>query len=107
MKHYKEIFCPNCNNTDLVKNRRSKNGTQRWHCMNENCTRSSFQLTYTYKAHAPGVKEQIDSQTLNSKGVRDTTRILGINKNTVCAHLKKKSHLKQYIFFRWVSLSLC
>ena len=89
MIHYQEIHCPSCQGNHIRKNgrsKRSKNGTQRWRCMNENCTRSSFQLTYTYKAHASGVKEQIDSQTLNSKGVRDTTRILGINKNTVCAH---------------------
>ena len=41
------------------------------------------------KARELGVKEQIDTLILNSSGVRDTARILGINKNTVISHLKK------------------
>ena len=44
----------------------------------------------TDKAREPGVKEQIDTLILNSSGVRDTARILGINKNTVISHLKKR-----------------
>ena len=38
--------------------------------------------------------EQIDKQILNSSGVRDTARILSINKNTVIKHLKKKRPAK-------------
>jgi transposase-like protein len=87
MKQYKEIFCPNCNKTDLVKNGRSKNGAQRYRC---NSCKKSFRLDYTYKAWEPGMKEKIDKQILNSSGVRDTARILKINKNTVISHLKKK-----------------
>ncbi|MFV0247413.1 MAG: IS1-like element transposase [Tenacibaculum sp.] len=37
-----------------------------------------------------GIKEQIDKLILNSSGVRDTARVLGINKNTVISHLKKR-----------------
>ena len=90
MVHYQEIHCPNCEGTHICKNGFSENGTQRWRCLNEQCSKSSFQLSYRYNAHKPGVKEQIDAQILNSSGVRDTARILGINKNTVCAHLKKR-----------------
>ncbi len=91
MIHYQKIHCPECGGNHICKNGHSENGTQRWRCLNEDCPKMSFQLSYTYNAHKPGVKEQIDAQILNSSGVRDTARILSINKNTVCAHLKKKS----------------
>ncbi len=80
------ITCPHCNCTDLQKNGHRENGRQRWRCK---VCKKSFQLSY--KAREPGVKEQIDSLILNSSGVRDTARILGINKNTVIAHLKKNA----------------
>ncbi len=84
------ITCPHCNCTDLQKNGHRENGRQRWRCK---VCKKSFQLSYSYsyKAREPGVKEQIDSLILNSSGVRDTARILGINKNTVIAHLKKNA----------------
>lgn len=88
MVHHEEIHCRYCESRDLVKNGHSRNGTQRWRC-NE-CTKS-FQRTYSYNAHKPGVKAQIDNQTVNSSGVRDIARNLGISPNTVCSHLKKKS----------------
>jgi len=37
------------------------------------------------------MKDKIDEQILNSAEVRDTVRILKINKNTVISHLKKVS----------------
>ena len=42
----------------------------------------------------PGVKEQIEKQTLNSSGVRDISRNLGIAKGTVISELKKKRQRK-------------
>ena len=90
MTHYQSIECPRCNGTDICKNGRSENGTQRWRCLNKSCSTASFQLSYKYNAHKPGVKDKIDEQILNSSGVRDTARLLSINKNTVMAHLKKK-----------------
>ncbi len=88
------ITCPHCNCTDLQKNGHRENGRQRWRC--KVCKKSfqlsySYSYSYSYKAREPGVKEQIDSLILNSSGVRDTARILGINKNTVIAHLKKNA----------------
>jgi len=91
MVHYQEITCPDCSGTHICKNGCSENGTQRWLCLNEDCSRRSFQLRYKYNAHKPGVKDQIDTQTLNSSGVRDIARNLSIDKNTVCSHLKKKT----------------
>ncbi|WP_369692235.1 IS1-like element transposase [Desulfonema ishimotonii] len=42
-------------------------------------------------AWKPGVKEQIEVQTLNSSGVRDISRNIGISKSTVISELKKNS----------------
>ena len=87
MKQYTEIRCRHCGTDDLVGNGRSENGTRRYLC-NE-CGRS-FQNKYSYNAWKPGVKAQIGIQTLNSGGVRDIGRNLGIPKNTVISELKKK-----------------
>ena len=86
MKHHQAIQCPHCSSSDLQKNGHSENGTQRWRCTH--CGKS-FQLTYRYHARKPGVKEQITVLTLNGSGVRDISRNLGINKNTVVSELKK------------------
>lgn len=91
MKQYKQIHCPHCEQSDLVKNGHSENGTQRYRC--KSCGKS-FQLDYSYQAWQPGMKEKIDEQTLNSSGVRDTARVLNIHKNTVISHLKKKNQPK-------------
>jgi len=47
-------------------------------------------LAYRYKACEPGVTEKIVEMAINSSGVRDTARVLKINKNTVINTLKKK-----------------
>jgi transposase-like protein len=91
MKHYHIITCPFCNCDDLVKNGHSENNTQRWVC--KGCGKS-FQLEYTYNAYNPGVKEKIVELTLNSSGVRDISRTLKINRNTVMSELKKKNPQK-------------
>jgi len=87
MKHSQDVLCPHCSGSDLQKNGHSENGTQRWRCIS---CRKSFQLTYRYNAYKHGVKDQIIIQTLNSSGVRDISRNLGVNKNTVVSELKKK-----------------
>lgn len=91
MKQYIEIRCRHCGAEDLVKNGRSENGTQRYRC---NKCRKSFQHDYTYNAWKPGVKEQIEIQTLNSSGIRDISRNLSVAKNTVVSELRKKIPLK-------------
>ena len=88
MKHTQEIICPYCFVSDLVKNGYSENGTQRWRC---NRCRKSFQLEYRYNARKQGIKGQIIELTLNSSGVRDISRNLCINKNTVMSELKKNA----------------
>ena len=88
MKHYFVVTCIHCESDDLVKNGHSENNTQRWQC--NNC-KKSFQLEYRYNAWRPGVKEQIIELTMNSSGVRDISRTLQINKNTVISVLKKNA----------------
>lgn len=88
MIHHQAIVCRYCGDKDLVKNRHSENSTQRWRC--NKCSKS-FQLNYTYNARKQGVKEKIVEYTLNSSGVRDISRMLQINKNTVIAELKKNA----------------
>ena len=93
MKQYTEITCRHCGSDDLVKNGRSENGTQRYRC-NE-CGRN-FQNEYAWK---PGVKDQIERQTLNSCGIRDIGRNLDISKNTVISEFKKNSGGSESLFF--------
>ena len=94
MRHNQEIQCPHCSSSSLQKNGHSENGTQRWFC---NDCRKSFQLSYRYNARKLGVKEQISVLTLNSSGVRDISRILGINKNTVVSELKKTPNVNPFV----------
>jgi len=88
MKHTQAILCSHCSGFDLQKNGHSENGTQRWFC--RQC-RKSFQLSCRYNARKPGVKEQISVLTLNSSGVRDIGRFLGISNNTAVSDLKKNA----------------
>lgn len=85
-----ELTCSHCNCNDICKNGKRSNGTQRWRC---NKCRRSFQLDYLYEANKPGIKDKILEQTLNSSGVRDISRNLGVSKNTVVATLRKKKVL--------------
>ena len=94
MEHKEIINCLYCASINLQKNGHRPNGIQRWHC---NDCKKNFQLTYRYNAYKPGIKEQIIELTLNSSGVRDISRILKINKNTVISELKKNAK-KEPIF---------
>lgn len=49
----------------------------------------SFQLKFEKKAYQQGIREQIIAMSLNGSGTRDIARVLGIDKNTVTARLKK------------------
>ena len=96
MKQYIEITCRCCGTDDLAKNGRSENGTQRY--CRSGCGRS-FQHEYKYNAWKPGVKEQIEKQTLNSSGIRDIGRNLGIAPNTAVSELKKNTCRSEPVFY--------
>jgi len=72
--------------TNLRKHSIVSSGIRRWYC---NSCKKTFQQKYRYNAHKPGTKEQIIKLTLNGSGVRDISRVLKINKNTVCSVFKK------------------
>ena len=87
------VACKHCGQTQQVKRYgTTRGGTQRYRCFD--CGRTApadrFVKTYTHKARDPLVKAQITQLGLNGSGVRDTARVLGINRNTVSSHFKKK-----------------
>lgn len=67
----------------------SASGERRYRCDNSDCSTKSFMLTYRYKAYQPGIKERVVEMAINSSGIRDTARVLGISKTTVISTLKK------------------
>ena len=79
------IKCRYCESSKLIKAGK-QSGQQRVKC--KSCNKI-FQLNYSYEACKAGVTEKIEQMAHNGNGVRDTARLLGINKNTVLAHLKK------------------
>ncbi|MCB1717373.1 MAG: hypothetical protein KDK05_19790 [Candidatus Competibacteraceae bacterium] len=85
-----KIICPTCGNTDIKKSGRNAQGMQRYRCWNPACATQTFMLSYRYKAYEPGVKTQAIEMALNGRGIRDTARVLKINKGTVISALKKK-----------------
>ena len=83
------VACKHCGQTQQVKRYGiTPIGTQRYRCYD--CGRTLVR-TYCRKACDPIIRKQIVPMTLNGAGVRDTARILGINRNTVSATIKKKS----------------
>jgi transposase-like protein len=89
MTCYQEIVCPECGSNQITKSGRTEQGTQRYRCQHEGYPTKTFLLNYRYKAYVPGVKRQVVEMAINGSGIRDTGRVLGINKNTVISTLKK------------------
>ena len=88
MVHIEEIHCPYCGSNNLQKNGKSITSLQRWRC--KSCNKY-FQRVYIYNAYNHGVKDKIIAMTLSGSGVRDTGRVLKVNKNTVVSVLKKNA----------------
>ncbi|EGW21440.1 Insertion element protein [Methylobacter tundripaludum SV96] len=86
MTCYQEISGPACGSNLIMKSGRSAAGTQRYRCHNPECKTKTF---YRYKACEPGIREQVVDMSINGSGIRDTARVLKINKNTVISTLKK------------------
>lgn len=90
MTCYKQITCPKCGNTEIMKSGFNANGAQRYRCQTSDCQVRTFMLEYKYRAYEPGIKDQAIEMAINSSGIRDTARVLKISKNTVISALKKK-----------------
>jgi len=80
-----KVLCRHCNSDKLIR-AGFQSGHQRVRC--KSC-KKTFQLGYKYEACKSGVVEKIEEMAHNGNGIRDTARLLKINKNTVLAHLKK------------------
>jgi transposase-like protein len=85
-----EVKCPYCGTNDVIKYGKGRNGAQRYHCRNPECSRSVFQLEYAYNGWKPGINQQIIEMAKNASGIRDTSRVLGVTTNKVLEVLKKK-----------------
>jgi transposase-like protein len=92
MACYQEITCPKCGGNNIAKSGFSTHGVRRYRCRHPDCTTKTFMLNYRYRAYEPGIKAQVVEMAINSSGIRDTARVLKINKNTVISTLKKSVH---------------
>ena len=92
MTCYQEITCPTCGGNTIAKSGLSAHGVQRYRCQHPDCPAKTFMLKHRYKAYGPGIKGQAVDMAINSSGIRDTARVLKINKNTVISTLKKSVH---------------
>lgn len=84
---YEIVLCKYCKGSEVVRYG-TQSGRSRFRC--KTCRRI-FKTDYTYRAYEPGVKEQIIDMALNGSGIRDTSRVLGVGKNTVIATIKDKA----------------
>ena len=75
----------------MVKNGKTPDGKQRFHCRNLACQRQTFLLEYTHKGFLPEVKTQIVDMARNGSGIRDTARVLKVSPTTVMNTLKKRN----------------
>ncbi len=89
MTCYEEINCPKCSGTKIMKSGKSNKGVQRYCCKNLVCEMNTFMLSYKNKAYEAGIKKKILDMAINGGGIRDTARVLGINRNTVMSTIKK------------------
>ena len=79
------VHCPRCQSERVYRHGKIPAGHARYHCP---ACLHVFQLTYTYEACKPGVKDKIVAMAFNGAGVRDTARVLNIGVNTVLRTLK-------------------
>ncbi|MEV3841716.1 IS1 family transposase [Aeromonas enteropelogenes] len=80
------VHCPRCNSDHVYRHGKTPAGHVRYRCP---VCPHVFQLTYTYEARKPGVKDKIVDMAFNGSGVRDTARVLKIGINTVIRTPKK------------------
>lgn len=82
------VHCPRCNSARLYRRGKIPVGHVRYRCP---VYPHVFQLTYTYEARNPGVKDKIIDMAFNGSGIRDIARVLKIGINTVLPALKNSS----------------
>lgn len=60
------------------------------------CPTDTFQLDYRYRTYASDIKCLVVEMAINTKGIRDTRRVSGINKSIVINTLKKTVNITKY-----------
>ena len=80
------IRCIHCKSKDVVKFGHQMNGTPRCKC--KKCGKT-FQSEYMSHGAKPETKLLIIKMSLNGSGIRDISRVLSVDKNTVMSVLKK------------------
>lgn len=106
MKCYQEVACPNCRCNHIMKLGKNAQNIQRYRCENNTCPMVTFMLSYRYNRYnrynacAPRIKEQCVEMAINSSGIRDTLRVLGVDENTIISILK----IKEDSLFKFTSL---
>jgi transposase-like protein len=86
------LYCPYCQDTDIVRHGRSPEGKQRYRCRECREGRGhTFLLDDSYAGQSPGVKQQIVDMALNASGIRDTARVLHVSPTPVITELKKRT----------------
>jgi insertion element IS1 protein InsB len=83
------VQCPHCQSREVIKAGKQTNGTQRYRCQNERCTRRIFLLQYRDRGRVPEVRRHVVDLAINGSGIRHTARVLRISPTTVIAILKK------------------
>jgi insertion element IS1 protein InsB len=85
---YKKIDCPHCFSEQVVKNGKTQNKKQKYLC--KSCSKQ-FITDYSYNGCKSWVQELIVPMTLNSSGIRDISRVLGISTNTVLKTIRREA----------------
>jgi IS1 family transposase len=81
-----KVSCPHCDSSKVKKNGVKKTGKQNFYC--RNC-KKQFQCEYVNKGADPNIQKMVTSMTLNSSGIRDICRVLGLSIVCVLAILRR------------------
>ncbi|SJM96283.1 transposase [Crenothrix polyspora] len=81
------VCCPSCGSHQIANRGKTKNGKQRYSCLQADCLMKTFILDYRYNDYVT----QILDSTMNSGGISAVVRELGINPNTVMNEIKKRT----------------
>lgn len=85
-----EVLCPGCASSNIRKSGFSRSGRQRYLCKTPDCNTKTFMLEYHYRGCIPEVRKQVLDMAINGSGIRDTGRVLRINKGTVINTIAKQ-----------------
>jgi transposase-like protein len=83
--------CPSCPSAQVITGGQTETGTPRDRCQQTTCAHRSFGLEPADHGGVPQVKVQFIERALNSRGIRETARVLTLSSTTVLHELNTKS----------------